>query len=419
MARFLKPLIERRTYAETLDLLLDLVFGTLWFTLFTTLIATGASLLITLVGLPILTATFFLARAAGWFERRRAHGFLGIHIEDPVRRPAKSDGVWHRLFAPFRDRTTWKELFYLWLVQPVQSVVNFTVAVTAWAVPLWAITLPIYAVRRQGAAPEIWPGETLNTWSEVIPTAVAGLLVLPLVPWIIRGFARADAAAARWGLSPSKTDALEERVDTLRQTQARSVDIAMADRRQIERDLHDGAQQRLLSLGMDLGMALEKFESDPDAARALVGGAHEEVQRAIAELRNLARGIHPAVLTDRGLDAALSALAARSPIPVRLDVQLRERPPASVEATAYFIVAEALANAAKHAHAQAVDVRVRLIGDRLRVEVADDGVGGAKEEPGGGIAGLADRASSVEGSLSVASPAGGPTVIAAELPCAS
>jgi signal transduction histidine kinase len=419
MARFLKPLVERRTYAETLDLLVDLVFGTLWFTVFTTLIATGAGLLITLVGLPILTATFLLARGAAWFERRRARALLGIEIDDPVRRAAKGSSVWHKLVAPFRDRTTWKELFYLWLVQPVQSVVNFTVAVTAWTVPLWAITLPIYAVRWQGAAPEIWPGERLDTWHEVIPTAVAGLVLLPLVPWIIRGFARADAAAARWGLSPSKTEALAERVDTLRQTQARSVDIAMADRRQIERDLHDGAQQRLLSLGMDLGMALEKFETDPDAARALVGDAHQELQRAIAELRNLARGIHPAVLTDRGLDAALSALAARSPIPVRLEVELRERPPASVEATAYFIVAEALANAAKHARAHAIDVRVRLIGDKLHVEVADDGVGGAEERPGGGIAGLAHRASSVEGSLSITSPAGGPTIVAAELPCAS
>jgi signal transduction histidine kinase len=419
MARFLRPLIQRRTFAESLDLVLDLMFGVIWFTLFTTLISTGGSLLITLVGLPILTATFVLARGAAWFERRRARALLGVLIADPVRRPAKGDGLWQKLVTPFRDRTTWKELFYLWLVQPVQSIVNFTVAVTAWAIPLWAITLPIYAVRWQRAAPKLWSGERLDTWSEVIPVAVAGLLVLPLVPWVIRGFARADAAAARWGLSPSKTEALEERVDTLRQAQARSVDIAMADRRQIERDLHDGAQQRLLSLGMDLGMALEKFESDPDAARALVGDAHQELQRAIAELRNLARGIHPAVLTDRGLDAALSALAARAPIPVRLEVELRERPPASVEATAYFIVAEALANAAKHAHAHAVDVRVRLVGDKLHVEVADDGVGGAAEQPGGGIAGLADRASSVEGTLIISSPAGGPTVIAAELPCAS
>jgi signal transduction histidine kinase len=290
-------------------------------------------------------------------------------------------------------------------------VVNFTAAVTAWTVPLWAITLPIYAVHRQGAAPEIWSGRRLDTWHEVIPVAIAGLVVLPLVPWIIRGFAAADRAAARWGLSPS-------RVDALRTTQARSVDIAMADRRQIERDLHDGAQQRLLSLGMELGMALEKFDSDPDAARGLVGDAHAELQRAIAELRNLARGIHPAVLTDRGLDAALSALAARSPIPVRLDVNLSERPAASVEATAYFIVAEALTNAARYANAKRVDVKVRQNGDTLHIEVTDDGVGGAEQRPGGGLAGLADRASSVEGSLRVSSPQGGPTVVMADLPCA-
>jgi len=192
----------------------------------------------------------------------------------------------------------------------------------------------------------------------------------------------------------------------------------MSDRRQIERDLHDGAQQRLLSLGMDLGMALEKFDSDPDAARGLVGDAHAELQRAIAELRNLARGIHPAVLTDRGLDAALSALAARSTVPVKLDVQLKERPPASVEATAYFIVAEALTNAARYAHANAVAVKVHQHGDKLHIEVADDGVGGAAQRPGGGLAGLADRASSVEGTLRISSPTGGPTVVAAELPCA-
>jgi signal transduction histidine kinase len=283
--------------------------------------------------------------------------------------------------------------------------------VTAWAVPLWAITLPMYAVHWQNAAPDLWSGEKLDTWHEVIPVAIAGLVVLPIVPWIIRAFAALDAAVARVCLRPSK-------VDMLRATQARSVDIAIADRRQIERDLHDGAQQRLLSLGMDLGMALEKFDSDPDAARGLVGDAHAELQRAIGELRNLARGIHPAVLTDRGLDAALSALAARSPIPVRLDVRLAERPPASVEATAYFIVAEALANAARYAHAKSVTIKVQQHGDKLHIEVVDDGVGGAEERPGGGLAGLADRASSVEGSLQVSSPHGGPTVVAADLPCA-
>jgi signal transduction histidine kinase len=139
----------------------------------------------------------------------------------------------------------------------------------------------------------------------------------------------------------------------------------------------------------------------------------------VAELRNLARGVHPAVLTDRGLDAALSALAARSPVPVRLDVDVPERPPASVEATAYFIVAEALTNAARYAQPSAVEARVRRIGDVLHIEISDNGVGGAHVRPGGGLSGLADRASSVEGSLRVTSPVGGPTVISAELPCAS
>ena len=411
MSRFLKPLIQRRTYLETFDLLLDLVVGTIWFTVFTTLIATGASLLITLVGLPILTATFYLARAAAHGERVRARAFLGTDIERPTYKPPKSHSLWHRLVAPFADRTTWKEVVYVWLVQPVHGLVNFVVAVTVWAIPLWAITLPIYAVHGQGAAPELWSGERLDTWHEVIPVVIGGLVALPFVPWIIRGFAALDAAVARACLRPSK-------VDQLRATQARSVDIAMSDRRQIERDLHDGAQQRLLSLGMDLGMALEKFDSDPDAARGLVGDAHGELQRAIAELRNLARGIHPAVLTDRGLDAALSALAARSTVPVQLDVRLKERPPASVEATAYFIVAEALTNTARYANATAASVSVRQQGDKLHIEVADDGVGGAEQRPGGGLAGLAGRASSVEGSLRISSPKGGPTVVAADLPCA-
>ena len=417
---FLKPLVEGRTYLATLDLWLDLVFGVLWFTLFTVGITMGLGMLITLIGLPILTATFFIARAGGWFERGRARVLLGAQIDEPTsRRAPKNNGIFQKLIAPFFDRTTWKELFHLWLVQPVLAIVNFTVSLTAWTVPLWAITVPIYALEWPGGAPEVWNGRRLDTPIEVFPLMAAGLLLLPLVPWVIRGLAHVDAAVARALLSPSRQDALEEKIDTLRETQARSVDIAMADRRQIERDLHDGAQQRLLALGMDLGMALEKFDSDPDAARGLVDDAHRELQRAVAELRNLARGVHPAVLTDRGLDAALSALAARSPVPVRLDVDLPERPPASVEATAYFIVAEALTNAARYGKASKVDVQVRRLGDRVEIEVVDNGVGGAELTPGGGLAGLADRASSVEGKLHVTSPAGGPTVITAELPCAS
>jgi signal transduction histidine kinase len=420
MKSLFRPFTDSRIYLQTADLGLDLLFGVMWFTLFTTLLSVGFSLLITLIGLPILTLTMIAARYAGDIERWRVRVFLGTQIETPVRRPPKNDGWFAQLIAPFRDTSTYRDTLYVWLVQPIIGLVNFVLAVVAWSVPLWLMTLPLYALASESAAPDIGFGDgKLDSVPEVLVAAAVGLVLLPLTPWVIRGLAVADAAVARALLSPPKSEELEERIDTLRETQARSVDMAMADRRQIERDLHDGAQQRLLALGMDLGMALEKFDSDPEAARDLVGDAHQELQRAIAELRNLARGVHPAVLTDRGLDAALSALAARSPVPVRLDVDLDERPPASVEATAYFIVAEALTNAARYANATHVDVRVRVVGSKLHVTVVDDGVGGAQQQNGGGLAGLADRASSVEGSLQIASPVGGPTVINAELPCAS
>lgn len=197
MTSYLTPLLQRRTYLETFDLLLDLVVGTLWFTVFVTLIATGASLLFTLVGLPILTATFYLARAVAHTERARARAFLDADIEASLHEPAKSNGLWHRLIAPF-DGATWRELLYIGLVQPVLAVVNFSAAVVVWAVPLYAITLPIYATY---AAPELWNGHRVDAWNEILPLAIAGLVVLPLVPRIIHAFAKADAAAARWGVA--------------------------------------------------------------------------------------------------------------------------------------------------------------------------------------------------------------------------
>src|SRR5689334_5027289 len=249
---------ERRTYLELVDLLIDFPFAVAWFTLFTTLVATGASLLITLVGLPILTLTFLAAQQLGRLERWRAREFLGVRIAEPTRRRMPNRTLLQRLFLPLRDRTTWKELAYLWLVFPVYSLVSFTVAVVAWSVPLWLLTLPAYVIAWPSAGPDLWSGFRIDTAGEAFAAAAIGLLLLPLSPWVTRLLASGDAALARLLLSPSTTDVLSERVDELRETQARSVDIAIADRRQIERDLHDGAQQRLLSLGMDLGMALEK-----------------------------------------------------------------------------------------------------------------------------------------------------------------
>jgi hypothetical protein len=197
MTRFLSPLTERRTYLETADMLIDLVVGVVLFSVFTTLIAPGVSLLVTLIGLPILTATFYLVRASAAMERWRARVFLGAAVEPPVRAPAGGEGVLQRLVTPFRDATTWKELAYVWLVQPVQGVVNFTVAVTAWAIPLYGITLPFYYAF---GSPELWSGHELDSWAEVLPIALAGLVLLPLVPWAIRALAAGDRAAARWFL---------------------------------------------------------------------------------------------------------------------------------------------------------------------------------------------------------------------------
>lgn len=201
MRRFLAPLTQGRTYLETADLLLDLVVGVVWFSVFTTLVSTGLGLLITIVGFPILTATFYLARWAALGERWRARVFLATEIREPERAPAHGDGLLQKLVTPFRDRTTWKELFYVSLVQPTLGLINFCVAVTAWSVPLWAITLPIYA---WFASPELWSGEKLDTWQEIVPITVAGLIVLPLAAWIVRLFAGIDRSIARWGLSAIK-----------------------------------------------------------------------------------------------------------------------------------------------------------------------------------------------------------------------
>jgi signal transduction histidine kinase len=250
---------------------------------------------------------------------------------------------------------------------------------------------------------------------EFVLVSLIGLAIVLLTPWVIRGLGTANRYLVRGLLGGN----VFERVQTLTDSRAAAVDLAAEDRRRIERDLHDGVQQRLVSLAMDLGRAKEKLDTDPEGAKELVGEAHEEAKRAITEVRDLARGIHPAVLTDRGLDAALSSLAARSPVPADVRVDVDERPPASVEAAAYFVVSEALANVAKHAKATRAVVTVRRSGDRLTVQVEDDGAGGASLVEGSGLAGLRDRVGALDGELHLLSPRGGPTVLMVEIPCGS
>jgi signal transduction histidine kinase len=246
--------------------------------------------------------------------------------------------------------------------------------------------------------------------------AAVGVLLLFLVPLVVRGMAAIHGAIASGLLGPAQSARLNVEVQDLLVSRGQGLDAAEYERRQIERNLHDGAQQRLVALAMGLGMAKEKLDEDPEAARQLVTEAHEHAKQAIVELRDLARGISPAVLTDRGLDAALSALAAQSPVPVDVSCRLGDRLPAPVESTAYFVVAEALANVAKHSRATRASATVGREGDQLVVEIRDDGVGGA-DAGGNGLAGLASRVGAVGGSLTVDSEAGGPTSIRAEMPC--
>ena len=289
------------------------------------------------------------------------------------------------------------------------------ISVLAWSVGLIMLLLPTYAWALPQGGPTF--GDTTLHGRPVLATsAVLGALLLLAAPQLTRGLANADTALARQLLGP-RSD-LAARVTELEISRERVVDAAEEERRRIERDLHDGAQQRLVALAMELGRAQAKFTDDPEGARKLVDQAHAQAKEALTELRNLVRGVHPPVLTERGLDAALSGLVALCPVPVDMHVDVPVRPKSAVEAVAYFVVAEALTNVAKHSRANYARVVVEGHGypGTLTVMISDDGIGGA-DAHSRGLSGLADRASGVDGRLSVESPSGGPTIIAAELPC--
>ena len=234
------------------------------------------------------------------------------------------------------------------------GILNFTVAITMWALAVGGTTYPLWG----WAVPQTdWHDRVVHGWLKagyISATFVVGVLALIATPHIVRGLAAMDRGLIKGLLGGSPTAELRQRVESLTVSRDASVDIADAERRRIERDLHDGVQAQLVTLAMDLGMARQKLEAsdtaDP-AVVAMVERAHDDSKRAVSDLRNLVRGIHPAVLTDRGLDAAVSALAARSTIPVEVNISLAERPPATVESAAYFVIAEALTNAAKHSGA--------------------------------------------------------------------
>ncbi|MER5659036.1 sensor domain-containing protein [Streptomyces sp. NPDC002131] len=363
--------LDRQTWKEIAHLLLNLPASLVGFVYVVTMLATGAGLAVTVIGLPLLAGGLRGSRQLGKAERARARRLLGLRIDEPSPLPVRRTGLFGWLWSSLKDPVAWRATLYDFIRLP-------------WGIATFTITL------------------------------VSLFVLWPVLPFLARGLTNVDRALVRGLLSPD--DALEKRIAELESDRGVVVDAAAADLRRIERDLHDGAQARLVALAMGLGLAKEKLLEDPDAAAVMVDEAHGEVKLALQELRDLARGIHPAVLTDRGLDAALSSVASRCTVPVKVTADLAARPAAAIEGIAYFTVSELLQNVSKHSGARSASVDVWRSDDRLLIQVSDDGHGGAGLDGGTGMAGLADRLGAVDGLFVVDSPEGGPTVVTAELP---
>jgi signal transduction histidine kinase len=365
--------LGRQTWKEIAHLLANLPVSIFGFVYVVTLVSTGAGLAVTAIGLPLLAGGLRGTRLLGRMERARARKLLGVRIDEPSPMPVRGTGFFPWLWSSLRDPVAWRTVLYDFIRLP-WGIVTFTVTLTSL------------------------------------------FLLWPVLPFLARGLTNVDRAMVRGLLSPS--DELERRIAELESDRGVVVDTAAADLRRIERDLHDGAQARLVNLAMGLGLAKEKLlegQADETVA-AMVDEAHGEVKLALQELRDLARGIHPAVLTDRGLDAALSSVASRCTVPVKVTADLPTRPAAAIEGIAYFTVSELLQNVSKHSGARSASVDVWRSDERLLIQVQDDGRGGAALDGGTGMAGLADRLGAVDGLFVVDSPPGGPTTITAELP---
>ncbi|GAA0665831.1 sensor histidine kinase [Streptomyces thermocarboxydovorans] len=416
----LRAPVEGRTWRELGYVLLSLPISVLLFSYAVTMVSLGAGLLVTFLGVPVLAAALAGCRGLGALERARARGLLDLEVGEPEPLRMKRQGFTAWIGAVLKSGASWRALLYAVLHMP-WAIFAFTVAVVVWSMgwtlltyPLWFWVFPLYA--GQGGI-QLYGDDQhtvyLDNPFEITVTALVGLLITMAMPWIVRALTTVDRVMVYGLLGPSR---LATRVVELESDRGVVVDTAAADLRRIERDLHDGAQARLVNLAMDLGLAKEKLREDPRTAARMVDEAHGEVKTALQELRDLARGIHPAVLTDRGLDAALSSVASRCTVPVKVTVDLDERPAAAIEGIAYFTVSELLQNISKHSGATAASVEVWRAGNRLMLQVVDNGVGGADPDRGSGLAGLAERLDAVDGVLVIDSPAGGPTRVTAELP---
>jgi signal transduction histidine kinase len=418
---FFTALFTRRTWAELLYALVGLPQGVFGFVFVVVTVSVSGGLMVTFIGLPLLAASGLVSRWLGWQWREGVNAFLGWQIAAPPRFRA-GPGLFGWIGSCLKDGTAWRARLYLLLKLPL-GIASFVVAVTCYAYGLGALSygiwyrwLPCNTDDQGGChhAAQLWNNYFIDTPGRITLFALVGLVLLLLAPWAVRGAVSVDRVAMRALLGPTWTSA---RVAELEQTRAAAVDDSAATLRRIERDLHDGTQARLVALAMNVGLAKEKLAEggDPAEAQRLLESAHTTAKDAIVELRDLARGIHPPVL-DAGLDTALATLAAHSAVPVTLRTAITERPAAAIETIAYFCAAELLANVAKHSRATRAVLDGRTVTGTLRIQVSDNGRGGARVGAGSGLTGLGERVRTVDGRLGVDSPDGGPTVVTVELP---
>ncbi|MGW3101643.1 sensor histidine kinase [Streptomyces sp. NPDC001100] len=374
----------------------------------------GGVLALVLVGIPLLVLVALAGIPVAWADRHR----LRLIDRDPaadLHRVPAAEGLWPWLTTRLGERTTWRELGHALLFAGLLWPVDALALTAGLLVPSSMIATPlVLATAGDGRETKVLKVWTVTTWPTALGVAVLGLLFLALGGYLVGVAAGARAELTRLLIAPRESD-LGARVVELTRSRFRLVDAFEAERRRIERDLHDGAQQRLVALSMTLGLA--RLDAPPGPLADQLAKAHEEAGEALAELRELIHGIHPKVLADYGLQAAVADAADRSAVPVDVELELSGRLPQAVEAAAYFVVCEALANTARHSGAKSAAVTGSYRDGRLLLQVSDDGRGGAVAGAGSGLTGLADRVSVLDGTLRLSSPPGGPTLLCVELPC--
>ena len=406
----------------TASMITGAAIALVWFWIPLTILIIGISSIPSGIGFALTVVVFiYLMRGVEWVERLRSEAVFGLGIPVPPRRISPNTGFqrWlHQLWLDISSARFWKATAQHFL----RMTYDLVVVTIAFALLALAFVGPAAAIAIRQSDDDALPFSFVSpplAWLLAAVAVASAVAILVFAPAL-------DAAIDRWLLSPSPTAALQHQVSALANARQGAVSSAQTERHRIERDLHDSVQPRLVSLAMTIGLAQTKLDNDLPAAKALIAEARDDAKNALVELRNVVRGIAPTILSDRGLDAALSSVVQRTEhtgVPTTLDLYLPRRLPDEVESVAYFVVAEALTNVAKHANATqaVVTVRVDESTNHLYVSIFDDGRGGAaitSEENATGLRGLEERVRAAHGSFNVSSPATGPTIVTAVLPCA-